>query len=215
MRKWISTIALGLLGTLLLSACNLFGPPSNPGHLGEEPTVQGKVQNWTGEEAQVQVITLPGWTEIAQGTIDSQGEFQLRLKTPPEQALETFDNSAPPGCESNLQISDNNAKFSTALFAVVNDGNQTGYLLLANKLAESEFENGLKTGGYMYVDRNFSAKGTVTCTGENQQTVFNVNFNFAKGWNLTISETTVSGTKRSIKAYIGDPGDLKWWYKSH
>ncbi len=214
MRKWISTIALGLLGTLLLSACNLFGPPSNPGHLGEEPTVQGKVQNWTGEEAQV--VALSGATEIARGTINSQGEFQLGLKTPPEHILQRFgDYSTPPGCEDNVQISDNNAKITAIYFNVVNNGNSTGSLLLANKLTEYGPENGLKVGQYTYADRNVSVKGTVTCAGNGYEAETKFDLSLAKGWNLIINELTVSGTKLSTKIYVGAPGDLKWWYKSY
>ena len=181
---------------------------------GAAETISGQVADYDGPAGALEATDDFTETNIGTGSIQADGRFSLELDpSVPETALQSVAFLA--SCD-DIAISDPEANISALGVLDVANGDETGYLALANSAAAAQGRPGTLVG-WFYVDRNVSVQGKCVSDGVNVFSDVEIDLELKRGWNVyTVAAQSdpdavagISGTFTS-----GMASGVAWYYVS-
>lgn len=210
-----------LLATSLLACGDEAGGGSGTGV--EAFTIQGILSNWgKGDASSIKAYAFLGLgtsgnkndQPFASTPLDSAGSFKIALPEGTSLAPWLFTASAnpaiPSGCTSTVTYNPATVGSVGLQLKVVDPTNSTTNIY--HRIPSAAPSAG--SVGYVYVDRDFSQVGEMTCTiaGTMSKQVYDLHYK--KGWNTATSTSTTGGGSTTTTAKSGPPPANAYWTSS-
>lgn len=208
MNKIVMLVA-ALAITVALSACGMSGVSSEAAR-----SFSGQVADYGGPAGTLEATDDFTDATLGTGSISADGSFSLELdQDVPETALQPL--ALFLAC-ADATISDPTANVSVLGVLDVVNGEQTGYLAMADSAVTAQRGSGTLVGR-LYVDRDVSVRGECTSDGTGLTPDVDISLNLKRGWNvfaaITRSDPNASaGIAGTLTSDI--PSGVQWYYVS-
>lgn len=212
-----------LIVALLGAGCLSSGCGSSGGALGENPTVSGQIEAWSGGSGYtinvVPLTTPTGQTVLATGTIDASGAFSIEFPRPdaiapylisPVPTKSTVCTSAPTANPADLKVAPVSLTLKKA-------GETSQLLVLYSRKPANNTMPGDVSASFLYADRDGDVSGQTKCETTTSSVMGDANLQLRKGWNINISKivefnSTPPEFHVVSQSYTGAlPAEVKWW----